>query len=263
MPQRAVQQSTQETIMKLGTRAGLEASLAALLVLAVANCRGGPAGGGAEDRLEQLPVLPSEIASTLDPATNATRIRPSQPTFVREPPAAQAPCCGSKDIRELKVRVSLTKCAPLRDFVMAPVRDLVFSSDTGVGRGGGQGSGGATVGAGAESNVRMFRLNTVNRRTVLDTIVCMTSDGPWDATFQEDRNCNNYAPQDSLLVSAWGGIVPYYWNGGTANHPPEVSVVSCRNVGLFKFACGGPSSCDCLSSPCPANQPCVCGSLPW
>jgi len=254
--------------MKSRIRAGLEASLAALLVMAVANCRGtGTAGSGVADRLEQLPVLPPEIASTLDPATNATKIRPSQPTFVRDPSVAQAPCCGSKDVRALKVRVSLTKCAPLRDFIMAPVRDLVLSSDTGAATGGGQGGGGAAGGAaggpGAEGKVRMFRLNTVNRQTVLDTIVCMASDGPWDATFQEERNCNNYAPQNSLLVSGWGGIVPYYWNGGAANHPPEVSVVSCREVGLFRYACSGLSSCDCRSSPCPANQPCVCSSLPW
>ena len=73
----------------------------------------------------------------------------------------------------------------------------------------------------------------------------MTSDGPWDATFIEDRHCVNYAPQDSLYVSGWGSLVACYWNGGAANHPPEVSVVSCRDIGTFRLPCGGPGSCDC------------------
>lgn len=240
----------------------IQVSGAAMLALLLANCRGSGGTSGLEDRLEKLPTLPPEIAATLDPKTNATRIPASQPAPVRDPSAAHAPCCGSKDQKSLKVRVALTKCAPLRDFIMAPIQDLVMASDTTEGQGGGGAPGGAAGAIGARSNVRAYKLNTVNHVTVLDTIVCMTSDGPWDATFMEERNCNNYQPQDSLIVSGWGGIVAYYWNGGVSNHPLEIELVSCRDIGTFRFPCGGPSSCDCQSSPCPADQPCPC-SLPW
>jgi len=122
--------------------------------------------------------------------------------------------------------------------------------------------GGPAGAVGSRGNVRAYKLNTVSRTKPWETIVCMTSDGPWDATFIEDRNCNNYAPQDSLFVSGWGGLVVYYWNGGPANHPAGITVASCNDVGTFRFPCGGPSSCNCTSSPCPEGQPCPCPA-PW
>jgi hypothetical protein len=145
---------------------------------------------------------------------------------------------------------------------MAPIQDLVMASDAPGGGGGGGAPGAPTGAVGTRSDVRAYKLNTVNRTTVFDTIVCMTSDGPWDAIFQEDRSCNNYQPQDSLLVSGWGGLQSYYWNGGVANHPPQIQLVSCRDIGIFRSSCGGLSNCPCQSTPCPANQPCPC-NLTW
>lgn len=239
------------------------ASVTAMLVLLLPGCRPpGETGQSADarlaDRLEKLPVLPADLAATLDPKTNATKIAVVQPLPVKETGTKLlAPCCGSKDQKSLKVKVSLTKCGPLRDFILAPIGDLVMAREAG-------GGGGVTAAgaAGAAGNVKAYRFNTVSRTTVLDTIVCVTSDGPWDATFIEDRNCNNYQPQDSLFVSAWGGIVAYYWNGGTPNHPPQVQVVSCRDIGTFRYPCNALSGCNCQSAPCPADQPCVC-TPPW
>jgi hypothetical protein len=116
--------------------------------------------------------------------------------------------------------------------------------------------------AAAVGNVKAYKLNTVNRANVWQTWVCMASDGPWDATYIEDRSCVNYAPVDSLFVFGWGGVVSYYWNGGVANHPTTVSVVSCRDIGTTRLPCGGPGSCDCTSNVCPADQPCPCPA-PW
>jgi hypothetical protein len=103
----------------------------------------------------------------------------------------------------------------------------------------------------------------VNRRTVLDTIVCVTSDGPWNATLFEDRNCNGYMPQDQLIISAWGDLVPFYWNSGVQNHPPEILLVSCRGIGIFRFPCNVNTLCDCSSSPCAPELPCDCGAQWW
>lgn len=247
------------------------AAVAALLVLLLIGCQapasgtgpGSGAGPGADlglaDRLEKLPALPADVAATLDPKTNATKTAGSPPLPVKATGPILAACCSIKEQKTLKVSVALTKCAPFRDFIMAPVSDLVMARET-------TGSGGAPGGPagtpGSRGNVRAYKLNTVSRTNPWDTIVCMTSDGPWDATFIEDRNCNNYAPQDSLLVNGWGGLVAYYWNGGPANHPAGITVVSCNDVGTFRFPCGGPSSCNCESSPCPAGQQCPCPA-PW
>ena len=242
-----------------------------LLLLLCAGCGStGPTGGagsaGILDRLEKLPALPPDVASTLDPKTSATRIRPSQLAPVLDPAAPLAPCCGSKDQKTLKVRVSLTKCGPLRDFILAPIGDLLAFELTPAGGSGGTGGTGGVGGLGGAvgpaGNVRMYRRGAVNRTRALDTIVCMSSDGPWDATFTEERNCNGYQPQDSLLVSGWGGLVGYFWNGGVSNHPPEIQLVSCREIGTFRFPCNALSGCDCSSSPCPAEQPCEC-TLQW
>ena len=244
---------------------------AVLLVLLLIGCKAPASGTGAgatpvpsadaglADRLEKLPTLPAEVAATLDPKTNATKMAGPPPVPVKATgPLPHAPCCSIKDQKSLKVNVALTKCGPLEDFILAPLSDLVMTRE-----GGGGGAPGGPAGAlGSGGNIRAYKLNTVNRARIWDTIVCMTSDGPWDATFIEDRNCINYAPQDSLFVSAWGGLYAYHWNGGPANHPPGISVVSCRDIGTFRLPCGGLSSCDCTSSPCPADQPCPCNP-PW
>jgi len=248
----------------------LQATVAALvlLILLLIGCRepgSGNSSGAAPtpvassdaalaDRLEKLPALPPDVAATLDPRTNFTKIASSHPAPVKVTGRAPlAPCCGSKEQKSLKVKVPLTKCAPLRDFIMAPLSDLVMTRDSPAPGGGAPGT---------AAGVRAYRLNAVSRTNPWDTIVCMTSDGPWDALFEEDRNCNNYQPQDSLLVSGWGGLQGYYWNGGVSNHPPGIQLVSCRDLGLFRFPCGGLSGCNCDSAPCPADQPCPC-NLTW
>ena len=95
---------------------------------------------------------------------------------------------------------------------------------------------------------------------MLDTIVCFTSDGPWNATLTETRHCVGYTPQDSLIINAFGDVLSFVWNGGPPNHPPAVQLVSCREVGVVRFPCGGISDCTCaFDPPCPADQPCDCG----
>jgi hypothetical protein len=242
------------------------AAVAVLLVLLLSGCQAPGSGTGAAtsdaalaDRLEKLPTLPPDIAATLDPKTNATKTSGPPPAPVKGTgPLPIAPCCSIKDQKSLKVKVSLTKCAPFRDFVLAPIGDLVMAREIG----GGGTPGGPAGPRESGANVRAYKLNTVNRADVWNTWVCMTSDGPWDATFIEDRSCVNYSPVDSLFVFGWGGPVAYYWNGGTPNHPAEVSVVSCRDIGTTRLPCGGPGSCDCTSSACPADQPCPCNP-PW
>ena len=243
-------------------------SVAVLLVVLSIACRGRAPEPGASpdaalaDRLEKLPTLPAEIAATLDPKTNMTKMTagvPPEPVKLTGT-LPHAPCCSIKDQKHLKVRVALTKCGPLRDFVLAPISDLVMARE-----GGGQGGGGEVSGAdhsgGSGSKISAYKLNTVNRGNVWATMICVTSEGPWDATFIEERHCTNYSPQDSLLVSAWGTLYGYYWNGGTTNHPPEVAVVSCDVTGTIRFPCGI-SNCDCASNTCPPGQQGPCAP-PW
>ena len=212
------------------------------------------------DRLEKLPALPMDIEATLDPRTRATKTIgfPPEPEKLASP-LAHAPCCSIRDQKQLKVSVTLTKCGPMRDFVLAPISDLVLARESG---GTGVAPSGPNDPSKSESTTRVYKLNTVNRASVWDTTICVTSEGPWDATFIEERHCANYAPQDSLFVSAWGTLYTYYWNGGTTNHPPEISVVACRDTGTFRSPCGALGTCNCTSSPCPADQPCAC-SPPW
>ena len=247
---------------RIPVRIQAAATIAVLLVLLLSGCQAPGSGAAADaalaDRLEKLPALPADIAATLDPKTNATKNVGTPPEPVKlTVPLPHAPCCSSKDQKSLKVKVTLTRCGPLHEFVVAPISDLVLARETG----GGGAPGGPGGALGSAGNVRAYKLNTVNRASVWDTIVCTTSDGPWDATFIEERHCTNYAPQHSLYVSAWGTLYPYYWTGGIENHPAEVSVVSCRDIGTTRTPCGI-STCDCTSHTCPPDQPCPC-SPPW
>lgn len=268
-----IKTTTDGVVRKVGCHVRLSSRFASIgsLVLLLAGCRqtGDPTAALA-DRLEKLPALPADVAATLDPKTNATKLSGPPPVPVKATGALPlAPCCSIKEKKNLKVSVPLTKCAPLRDFIMAPIQDLVMARDAtgsgggpgGGGAGGGGASGGATSSIFGGIHVTPARLGPVSRTDPWNTVVCMTSNGPWDALFIEDRNCNNYSPQDSLLVSGWGGLVPYYWNGGPANHPPGITVVSCNDIGTFRLPCGI-STCQCDSAPCPANQPCPCPA-PW
>ena len=246
---------------------GIPASLQVVAVLLVpffAGCNPPDSVTAADkelaDRLDKLPALPKDIEATLDPRTYATKTTgvPPEPERLAGP-LAHAPCCSIEDHKQLKVRVSLTKCGPLRDFILAPISDLVMARDHG---GGGVAPDGPNDSSKAGPTALVHKLNAVNRTSVWDTTICVTSEGPWDATFIEERHCANYAPQDSLFVSAWGTLFGYYWNGGTDNHPPEVSVVACRDTGTFRSPCGSLGTCNCTSNVCPADQPCAC-SPPW
>jgi hypothetical protein len=242
--------------MKFRISVAVQLACAAMFVLLFVNCR----SAGLEDRLERLPTLPPDIASTLDPKTQATKVRASQPAAVRDPAVVLAACCGSTDHRTLQVRLPLTKCGPLRDFIVAPIGNLILSDAAGAGGPGGAGGAGGVAAAG--SNVRLYKLNTVNRTTVLNTIVCMTSNGPWNATLIEDRNCNGYSPQDALFITAWGDLLSFYWNGGAQYHPPEIQMVTCREIFLFRYKCNALSTCDCSAEPCAPELPCDC-STQW
>ncbi|HEY1252219.1 MAG TPA: hypothetical protein VGH97_13625, partial [Thermoanaerobaculia bacterium] len=183
-------------------------------------------------------------------------------------PLPLAPCCSIKDQKELKVNTTLTVCGPLWNFVLAPIGNLVMAREIGgSGDGGGAPGGGGVAGPAAgtvasRGNVRLYKLNsTVDRARIWDQWVCLTSTGPFDATFIEDHYCAGYGSQDSLFISAWGQIFAYYWSGGAANHPAGITVTSCNDDGTFRLPCGGLSDCNCMSSPC-MNPPCVC-TAPW
>ncbi len=225
----------------------LVATGATLSLLLFGGCR----QPSINDYAEKLPDLPSSLAATLDPKTLATRVSSSFPPPQKEPGPFLAPCCGSRDTKSLKVRFSYTKCGPLRDLIMADIGKFVLFNP---GQGGGQGGG--------QTTVKAYRLRELNRKTVIETTVCMTSDGPWDATLIEDRNCNGYTPYQTLLITAFGDPVLFVWSGGTQNHPPGIGLVSCREIALVKFPCGGLSDCQCDSVTCPAEQPCQC-TLQW
>ena len=221
---------------------------AAFSLLLFANCR----KPGIEDFAAKLAELPKDLDATLDPKTLATKVSTSYPQPERAPGTALAPCCGSKDTKSLKVKFPYTKCGPLRDFIIAKFGELVLVESEQRAAGGGQGAG--------PRNVRAFRRGELNRTSVLDTIVCFTSEGPWNATLVEDRHCIGYTPQDTLIINAFGDVISFVWNGGPANHPAAVQLVSCRSVGVVRFPCGGISDCSCPSDPpCPADQPCDCG----
>src|SRR5262245_52924747 len=119
-------------------RSRILAAVAVLLVLILIGCKAPESGGAATsdaalaDRLEKLPVLPPEIAATLDPKTNATKAPgPPPPPVKGTGPLPLAPCCSIKEQKSLKVNVPLTRCAPFRDFVVAPLSDLLMTREGG------------------------------------------------------------------------------------------------------------------------------------
>jgi hypothetical protein len=200
------------------------------------------------DYVARLPDLPQNIADTLDPKTMATRISADHPAPVKEPIAPLAPCCGSTDTKSLKVNFAYTKCAPLEDFIVARSENLVFFE---------AGQGGGPSGP-RPASFKAYKLRELNKRTVFDKVVCVTSEGPWNAMLTEERFCNGYIPHRTLIINAFGNLVQFVWNGGIENHPPQVQLVSCRQVSLIRYPCGGISDCTCDSSVCPQEQPCDC-----
>ena len=198
-----------------------------------------PIGCGREEtdtsEFDRLPDLPADIAATLDPNTMATKIPPSNLSPTRQFSAAAGPCCDTTDRKQLKVKFSYTKCGPRRDFIVERT-----------------------------PAVKAFKLRSFNGNTFLDQQVCFSSEGPWNAIFLEERRCDLGLPlQDSLFISAFGDLVAFVWTGGTANHPPEVQLVNCRNKDTTNFKCDKRSDCICQNFSCPADQPCACTLEGW
>jgi hypothetical protein len=222
---------------------------AGLCLVFLGSCRPQPS---VTDYVESLPELPQEIAATLDPKTLATKVSVTLPApEITEPGTALAPCCGSKDLSSLKVRYAYTKCGLLRDFILAPFRNLLLSEKGG--------PGGET--GGQTGDFKAYKLSQFNRRPVLDQTICVTSKGPWNATLAEDKSCSNSAASvQTLLIDAFGNLVQFVWVGGVEFHPPEVELVSCRADLTYRFSCKGHSTCPCESiPPCAEDQPCDCG----
>src|SRR5262245_30303783 len=100
-------------------RSRIQAAVAVLLILLLVGCRQAPPpnpDAALADRLERLPPLPPEIAATLDPKTNATKLPdPPSPPVKASAPLPHAPCCSIRDQKSLKVKVALTKCGTLKD----------------------------------------------------------------------------------------------------------------------------------------------------
>ena len=212
--------------------------------LAVALCT---ALSGACDQIvgdvESLPDLPPEIAATLDPATMATKIVSPIPPPQEASVVTSAPCCSTTDRKSLKVNFPHTKCGPLRDFIVGNIGDRVLFRSK-------------------QDTPQVYKLKAIAGKTLLQTHVCITSQGPWNATLEETRSCTNYSPRQTLIISAHDELISFVWNGGVEGHPPEVQLVTCREVGTVSFACGGLSTCECNSSSCPASAPCPC-NLQW
>jgi len=185
-----------------------------------------------QNEVENLPDLPPDLAATLDPNTMATKTPAVNPSPAKQPDVLFAPCCASTETKTLKVNYSYTKCGPFIDFTAAPF----------------------------EPSVKAFKLKSFNGKALKQ--ICLTSQGPWNATFIEERKCSPVTPQDTLVINAFGDQIIFQWSGGTPNHPPSVQLVSCREVGTISTRCGI-STCDCQSSSCPPTQPCTCNLQGW
>ncbi len=206
-----------------------------------------------EHQYEQLQELPNELLSTLDTNTLTTAVAsvyvvPTQDTTKQ----ALAPCCSLKEEKELEVTFTYTRCLPLRDLIFVNLDDLAFSSDR-------QKSGSSSENTALKSpQTKIYKWEKRKFKSILDQIVCVTSDGPWNATLTESRACNNFSPHQSLRIFPHGELIVFEWNGGVELHPANVGLVSCRRVGTIRSSCGGLSTCDCSSSLCPENDPCEC-----
>jgi hypothetical protein len=111
-------------------------------------------------------------------------------------------------------------------------------------------------------DVKTFKLTTLNTKRLNDLLFCTTSDGPWNATFIEERKCSPLTPSDTLVINAFDDQIVFQWTGGTENHPPSVSLVSCKEIGTTKANCGI-STCDCSGFTCQPNQACPCTLQGW
>jgi hypothetical protein len=198
-----------------------------------------------EERVERLPDLPPDFAGTLDSATLATRtaLQFSDPQKLPATTPAAAPCCSSNETRSLKVTFPYTKCGPFPDLISVDFHDLVLSQ--GESRGGGD-------------TPRVYKLREIQGRTLPRLHICMSGNGPWDATLTEVRACSPYTPVYTLVISAFGDAVVFNWSG-SQSPPPNVQILSCNTLGVTRTPCGI-SSCECLSSTCQPPSNCDCGT---
>lgn len=213
------------------------------LALCLGSCKEKPAP---QNEVENLPELPSELASTLDPNTMATRTPAANPAPTKPPNVSLAPCCSSTETKTLQVKFTYTKCVlpqlQLRTLSGASVSDPAKNQ--------------------GNREVKTFKLTTLNNERLRALLFCTTSDGPWNATFIEERKCSPITPSDTLVINAFDDQIIFQWTGGTENHPPSVSLVSCREIGTTKSNCGI-SNCDCSGFTCQPNQACPCNLVGW
>jgi hypothetical protein len=213
--------------------------LLVLAFLATIASAGGCRQKSLAQRVEGLPELPAELRATLDPTTLATRVPTSFPPREHDPNVAAAPCCARTDTKHLQVRFPYTKCGPLRDFIVASFGDAVLLEAS-------------------REGTTAHKLRALTGARLLEMHVCVTSHGPWNARLIEDRACSPYTPVHTLVINARGDMIQFVWNGPVGNHPPDVQLVSCRQVSTTESACNPLSGCACLSSACPATEPCTC-----
>ena len=209
--------------------------------------------------VDSLPELPEDVAATLDPKTMATKTPASSNAPVKSPDVAFAPCCSSTHTRTMQVSFSYTKCVPLRIAFAGPFPQLILANPGGAGP---TPSGGTPSPSPSPSSVKVFKLTSFKAKALSEKLLCTTSQGPWNATFIEERHCSPVTPQDTLIINAFSDQVFIQWSGGTPNHPPSVQVVTCRDIGETQANCGI-SNCACQNSSCPETQPCPCVLEGW
>ena len=218
-------------------------ALAVCLALSLGSCKNKSAP---QNEVENLPELPSELATTLDPDTMATKPAPNPSPSAKPANVILAPCCSSTETKTLQVKFTYTKCVlPQLELLTLSGRSV---SDPGKNQGNGA--------------VRTFKLTSLNGKLLRDLRFCTTSEGPWNATFIEERKCSPLIPLDTLVINAFNDQIIFQWTGGTENHPPSVSLVSCKEIGTTKSNCGI-SNCDCKGFTCQPNQACPCALLGW
>lgn len=228
------------------------------LVVLVFGCKPDPA-----DRAALLPELPANLLAVLDTATLRTRMPTATPDSVPDTMGiALAPCCAMRVERTLQVTYPYTQCLPLRDFTVADLDNLTVMERRATPEEGeaGEGSGReAQPTGGVTTYYRLPARSSEVRRSAWDQIVCMTRTGPWTAALTESRTCQNYTPRFTLIITPDTTPLTFSWSGGISDHPADIGLIDCRLVGEVRTPCNTLSTCECLSMPCPAGDPCACG----
>ncbi len=178
------------------------------------------------------PELPTKLASTLEVvpgrALLATKIR------VRAAPTTQAPppCAAnsSSTYYECRITTQITLCTS--GTRAAIYEQAIFSED---------------------AKITHYKLSSAAGISKLPAtlfqfpIYCSTSDGPWSASLESDRQCSGVcSPQNSLQVLGIPTLVAFFW-GGEYNVPPAGAT--------FKFVAGSITKIDSVDGGrCHANN---------